>query len=120
MIDIVLTGQVPSNQTIYLQKWKMRFMKKSAKEIKEKRMQEVKSQYAWDPLDYSLFMRVKYYHWSHTKRDIDNYAKLVLDSMAGIVFVDDSQIKYLFLSKHYDKHNPRVEVSIKQDLSFGD
>jgi Holliday junction resolvase RusA-like endonuclease len=40
--------------------------------------------------------------------------------MAGIVFVDDSQIKYLFLSKHYDKENPRVEISIKQDLSFDD
>lgn len=118
MIDITLTGQVPSNQHIYLQRGHIKFMKKEAKELKEKRVQEVKSQYDWEPLDYSLFMRVQYYHWSHTKRDIDNYAKLVLDSMAGIVFVDDSQIKFLFLSKHYDKQNPRVEITVKQDLSF--
>lgn len=92
-------------------------MKKEAKELKLRWIDEVKSQYDWEPLDYSLFVRVEYYHWSHTKRDIDNYAKLVLDSMSKIVFVDDSQIKYLFLSKHYDKENPRVEISIKQDLS---
>lgn len=87
-------------------------MKKEAKLLKQKRIDECKNQRTDKPLDYELWVAIIYYHGSHIRRDIDNYAKLVLDSMTGIVFEDDSQIKHLFLTKEYDKSNPRVCISV--------
>ena len=113
-MQIILSWQVPSNQHIYLQRWHIKFMKKEAKILKAKRQEEVKKQREWYPMEWDIRMWIRYHHWSRTKRDIDNYAKLVLDSMTGICFNDDSQIQFLYLSKFYDKENPRVEIEIKQ------
>ena len=117
MTNIVLKWQVPSNQWIYLQRGKIRFMKASAKKLKEERQESIKQQRNWSPVDYELWVWIRYYHGDRRIRDIDNYAKLVLDAMTGIVYDDDSQIEYLYLSKYYDKEFPRVEISIKQSFS---
>jgi len=53
----------------------------------------------------------KYIHWTK-KPDIDNMAKLVLDSLNKIFFIDDSQIIELNCSKEYSEQ-PRTEVSIE-------
>lgn len=45
------------------------------------------------------------------KRDIDNYAKLILDSMTGIIWDDDSEIHALHLYKNYSEL-PYFEVQI--------
>ena len=37
------------------------------------------------------------------KQDIDNYCKGILDSMAGKIYIDDSQITELFVTKTYQK-----------------
>ena len=64
--------------------------------------------YVWD-----IRLDITYYHWSKTKRDIDNYGKLVLDCMTWIVYEDDSQIVEMNLKKFYDKSNPRVEIVVR-------
>jgi Holliday junction resolvase RusA-like endonuclease len=46
------------------------------------------------------------------KHDIDNYGKLLLDALAGIVWLDDSQIVKMSVTKGYDKANPRIEIGI--------
>lgn len=46
-------------------------------------------------------------------RDVDNL-KLLLDSMSGYVYKDDSQITELHIYKTKDKDCPRVEVEINQ------
>lgn len=115
---IILTGQCMSNQHIYLQKGKIRFMKKEAKTLKEKRQQELKQQRIWNPLEYDLWIRIILYHWDRRVRDLDNYCKLIYDAMTEIVYKYDSQIEHMYISKKYDKHNPRVEIEIKQSLSF--
>ena len=49
-----------------------------------------------------------------TKRpDLDNYVKLVLDSMNGIFFIDDSQIVIMGCSKEYSI-KPRIHIILKQ------
>lgn len=48
------------------------------------------------------------------KRDIDNYNKILLDSMSGIVYEDDVQIQMLTIVKQYDKKQPRVEIEINE------
>lgn len=92
-------------------------MKKEAHKLKEKRQEEVKKQWEWWVLDYELWIAIRYYHWDRRIRDIDNYWKLVLDCMTGIVYEDDSQIRHMYLSKYFDKENPRVEIDIKQSYS---
>lgn len=44
--------------------------------------------------------------------DIDGPIKALLDSLNGRAWVDDSQISELHVTRHDDKANPRVEVSI--------
>ena len=47
------------------------------------------------------------------KPDLDNVAKIVLDSLNGIAYSDDSQIVKLNVEKHYSD-NPRVEVTLDE------
>ena len=36
------------------------------------------------------------------KKDLDNYAKMVMDSANGVIYYDDSQVVELVVSKRYD------------------
>ena len=47
-----------------------------------------------------------------TRPDADNYAKLVMDAMNGIFFVDDSQVVTLITGKYYSRR-PRINVEIQ-------
>jgi len=57
-------------------------------------------------------MTAHLYHGTKRERDIDNFSKLLLDALTGIVYEDDSQIVSLTITKAYDKENPRVDVEI--------
>ena len=46
------------------------------------------------------------------KADLDNISKIILDSLNGIAYKDDSQIVSLEIKKYYSEQ-PRVEVEIK-------
>lgn len=92
-------------------------MKKNAKELKNSYVMQLCEQMVlqWDFDgfgDAEVAMTVNLYHWDKRSRDIDNYCKLLLDSMNGILFIDDSQIQSIEINKYYDKKNPRIEVGI--------
>jgi len=44
--------------------------------------------------------------------DLDNRIKVLLDSLQGVCFDNDSQVVELHAFLNDDKHNPRVEVTI--------
>lgn len=46
-----------------------------------------------------------------TKPDLDNVAKLILDSLNGVAYHDDSQIVTILISKHY-AIRPSVHITI--------
>lgn len=46
-----------------------------------------------------------------TKPDLDNVAKLILDSLNGVAYHDDSQIVALLITKHYTT-SPSITVTI--------
>ena len=46
--------------------------------------------------------------------DLDNANKVLLDSLCGIAYSDDSQIVELHAWRHDDPANPRVEVEVRQ------
>jgi crossover junction endodeoxyribonuclease RusA len=45
--------------------------------------------------------------------DVDNFAKIALDSLKGYLYNDDSQIVELHAYRLDDKTNPRVEVECR-------
>lgn len=45
------------------------------------------------------------------KPDVDNVAKIILDSINGLAYKDDSQVTKLTIEKEYSE-NPRVEVTL--------
>lgn len=87
-------------------------MTKQGKDIKEDYIWQIKSQYKDKPIEEDVEMEVVLFFGDKRTRDIDNYGKLLLDSLNGTVLVDDSQIQKLTIKKDYDKSNPRIEVKI--------
>lgn len=87
----------------------------------------IRSQHRQPPTDQPLSIGITYYFQAaksmkkadiarlplpHVKRpDLDNLTKPVLDAMAGIVFIDDSQVCELFLAKKTDE-KARIEIII--------
>lgn len=73
---------------------------------------ETRSQVKFEPLEGSLAVNLMFYFGDNRKRDIDAYIKIVLDSMEGIVYVNDSQITEMHCFKEIDKENPRTVIQI--------
>lgn len=61
----------------------------------------------------SYNVSVKIFWPNKRRKDIDNISKSLLDSMAGILYEDDSQVQELHLYRGFDKQNPRIEVSVE-------
>lgn len=73
---------------------------------------EIRSQVKFSPLEGSVAVNLMLYFGDRRKRDIDSYLKVLLDSMNGLVYIDDSQIIELHVFKEIDIENPRVEIQI--------
>jgi len=87
-------------------------MDKKCKEIKSDYVLQLMSQYKGEPFRTPLRVILSLWHGTKRVTDIDNFNKLVLDALTGIVYEDDSQIMELSITKGYDKENPRVELEI--------
>jgi len=115
-MKLVLTGNPLSTQSIYRYTCRGRFatcyMLKKGKELKKHYQEEVDEQYKSDIIKTDCEMYIDLFFGDKRRRDVDNFNKLVLDSLQGIVFEDDSQIQKLTITKNYCKENPRVEVII--------
>lgn len=55
-------------------------------------------------------------NWHCKKPDIDNLVKLVMDSMNGVCFRDDSQVCLLIAMKGYGD-NPRTEIIMTEGIN---
>jgi crossover junction endodeoxyribonuclease RusA len=83
-----------------------------AKNIKEAYTWEAKNQWKAAPLKDDLGVSIKFFHKTHRKQDIDNFNKLVLDALTGVVWVDDSQIQEMHIKKAVDSKYPRTELTV--------
>lgn len=43
--------------------------------------------------------------------DLDNFLKILIDSLNGILYVDDAQVVEIHALRFEDKNNPRVEIT---------
>ena len=117
-LKIILKGKPRSTNNIYRATCRGKFasvyLSKEGKDLKEDYQWQAKAQYRGRPHINALGIKMKIYHPTHRKNDIDNFNKLAFDSLTGIVWEDDDQIEELHIKKHYDKDSPRIELIIKR------
>ena len=53
-----------------------------------------------------------FFFGDNRRRDVDGPIKFIMDAFSGVVYEDDSQLKSIRATKHIDKTNPRIEVTI--------
>ena len=115
-MKIILKGNPLSTQHVYkiTSRGKFASMYMSAVGVDRKKdyQWQCKSQWKGDPTTLPFEVDVRLFFGDKRTRDIDNYNKLILDAMSGIVYIDDSQIQALHIYKDYDKENPRIEILI--------
>jgi Holliday junction resolvase RusA-like endonuclease len=63
------------------------------------------------PIDGQIIVRLDVFRPAR-RGDLDNSAKVLLDSLRGIAYHDDSQIVELHMRRFEDKERPRVEVEV--------
>jgi crossover junction endodeoxyribonuclease RusA len=112
MKTIVLkTKPIPINQKYFVVNGRM-ILSKKYRDTKEAMQWEITSQVKFERITEDVALNILFYYGDKRKRDIDAYLKILLDSMSGIVYVDDSQITLLHVSKFIDKINPRTVIQI--------
>lgn len=115
---ITLLGEPRSTSHIYKSVCMGRFprvyMSKQGKDLKESYQWQAKSQWHATPLTRGLKLTLRAYFGTKRTQDIDNFNKLVLDALTGIVWEDDSQIQELHIYKDYCKENPRIELEVTE------
>jgi len=85
-------------------------MKKEAKDLKNSYILQAMTQYKGEVLNDLLSVYIRVYFGDNRVRDWDNYHKLSMDSLTGIVYTDDSQIKLATIQiMEVDKANIRIE-----------
>jgi Holliday junction resolvase RusA-like endonuclease len=117
---IVLTGEPKSTQHIYRSTCRGGFstvyLTAEGKALKERYQWEARSQWNGKPLDGDVALSITLYFGTKRRSDIDNFNKLSLDALTGIVYEDDSQIAELTVKRAYDKARPRIEITAKLQL----
>ncbi len=89
-----------------------RFLTREAKTNKE--AMEIEAMSVWgrkDPLKGKVSLTARFYWKDERRHDFDNL-KSFYDSLSGICYEDDSQIKEAHIFVFKDKENPRVEFEI--------
>lgn len=86
-------------------------MTQDAKTLKNSYILQGKMQYKGQPIKTLLSVYIRLYFKDKRVRDWDNWHKLSMDSLTGIVYEDDSQIKLATIQiMPIDKENPRIEL----------
>ena len=90
-------------------------MSRKGKEMKEMYQWGAKTQYRGSqPLTGALQVEVKLFFGDKRIRDIDNYSKILLDALTGIIWEDDRQIYKMTVEKFIGKEDPRIEITVKK------
>lgn len=115
-INITLLGEPKSTNNIYKSMCRGKFasvyMSKDGKDLKDSYTKQAREQYTGLPLEKELEVTVALFHGTKRRSDIDNFNKILFDSLTGIAWLDDSQIVVLTTRKYYDPNNPRIEIQI--------
>lgn len=109
---IILLGKPVSTNVVYRRHGNIMYMSKDGKDLKSSYILQVKNQWKQSIITGDVEIEISLFFPDMRRRDIDNWHKLLLDSMTGICYYDDSQIIKMTTTKKIDKNNPRVEIII--------
>lgn len=113
---VTLTGEPRSTNHVYKSVCRGSFpsvyLSAEGKALKEAYKWEAKAQWKGKPLGDEVELWVTLYFGTKRRADLDNFNKLLLDSMTGVVYEDDSQIRHLHIERAYDPKKPRIEIEI--------
>ncbi|WP_423066049.1 RusA family crossover junction endodeoxyribonuclease [Devosia sp. CN2-171] len=117
-MKVTLKGEPKSTNHIY--KYACRgsfpcmYMSADGKALKKEYQWQVKTQFRGEPLKGPLSITVTIYLPTKRRSDWDNFHKLSMDALSGIVWEDDSQKQDARVLKSYDKENPRIEIEVRE------
>lgn len=97
----------------YSQNHGRRYLDPRAQEAKEVMSWAAKAACKHSPIDTAVEVIITLVFPNKQRRDLDNYVKLILDSLTGICFIDDSQITDLTVMKRFQK-NPAVMIEVNE------
>lgn len=109
---ITLFGNPMSTGSIYRFHSKGGYITKKGRELKESYQLLARQQWREEPLQGDLGVKIWLWFGDKRRRDFDNFHKLSIDALNGIVWEDDSQIKEAVILLCYDKENPRIEIEV--------
>lgn len=115
-MKFVIKGQPPSVNHCYITRAAKnrvyRFLSEKGKAYKKSFLHQFQKQVKQAPYTCDVALIITFYFGDNRRRDIDNYNKVLFDAMQQFVFLDDSQIVSLHVTKEVDVTNPRVEVEV--------
>ena len=107
-----LNTAYPSN------KFGRRYLTQEGKDYKEAIGYLIKSKYKNKVNEDSKFIVfIDFYFADNRRRDIDDYFKLLLDAVSGIIWADDSQIWVLGGTKHHKSKNYEIALDIRKIIN---
>jgi len=110
-IELLLPMTLSDNH-LFGQKGRVRFMYKDGKDWKDNAQLYAKTIYKGEIIEGKL--RADIYMYVKRDRDLHGSLKLLYDSFQGIVYSDDKQFVEEHLYKLVDKENPRIIFKITE------
>lgn len=111
-MKLILEGNPISTGSLYRRNSFVMYMTKEGKALKENYAWQAKTQWRKGVITGPVTIEVRLFFKGIRRRDIDNFHKILLDSLTGIVWEDDSQIMVMRVEKHRDDNNPRIELTV--------
>ena len=115
-MNITLLGNPISTNSLYRSHCRFGYptvyMTANGAALKESYQWQARSSWKSSMIEDEVHLNIKLFFGKKNKVDIDNFHKICLDSLTGIVWKDDSQIVKMTVIKGYDKKNPRIEIEI--------
>lgn len=117
-MKLTLKGKPMSTNNLYRSvcrgKFPSVYMSTAGKALKEDYQWQIKSQMkGFQMFTGDIKISITLFHGTKRHMDWDNFHKISMDAMSGIVFTDDNQIRVATVMQSYDKTNPRIELEIK-------
>lgn len=111
-MKIVLLGKPQSTNLLYRRHGHVMYMSSEGKAIKQSYIYQAKEQYKGKILTGNIEVSIKLIFKDNRRRDIDNWNKILFDSLTGVIWKDDSQITKMTVHKLIED-TPRIEIDIQ-------
>lgn len=111
-MKIILLGKPQSTNNLYRRHGHVMYMTNEGKSIKQSYIYQAKQQYKGEILTGDIEVSIKLVFTDKRRRDIDNWNKILFDSLTGVIWKDDSQIIKMTIEKVIETV-PKIEIDVQ-------